>query len=239
MSEYSCTACQDLRDDAPAFVQNGVTDAICNSLHNNTGFNPNLTVRHNDEEDLHNANDCLIGVKVDQVMSQDVCDWRPFIKKVLGNLYELLKAIICSLGGLWRKLSRLIEILGGEDGITKVAKYSFTATAESFDHIGTVTSAGGSPFDHNLGEYFSPGSNVQGQEYHIKIPVADMDTVIGCWGQPRVVGNKLNPATVAIQQAYKSGNYYIVNFDIYELSIHDAAPYDITIDFFVLGTKAL
>lgn len=104
MAVVNCDACNDLRTDAPDFVANGVTSAVCESLHENTGFNPNLTVLHEDEEDLHLANDCLIGNMTGEIEAYDTCDWKEFMKKLLPNLYETLKAIICSIGGLWNKL---------------------------------------------------------------------------------------------------------------------------------------
>lgn len=107
MSDYSCDACSSLREDAPDFVQNGVTTSICASLANDTGLNPNLTVLHTDAEDLHDANDCLIGRMGEEVDSYDVCDWKLFMKRFISNLYETLKAIICALGGIWSKIHTL------------------------------------------------------------------------------------------------------------------------------------
>lgn len=101
MSEINCNACAELRETSPEFVTNGTTETVCTSLQNDTGFNPSLTVLHDDAEDLHDANDCLIGMEITEVESYEVCDWKKFMKNHLKNLYELLKAIICSLKGIW------------------------------------------------------------------------------------------------------------------------------------------
>lgn len=102
MSEVSCTACQELREAAPEFVTSGVTDTVCGSLAANTGLD--ASNGHDDATDLHLANDCYIGRMKDEVNAYDVCDWKPFMKRFIGNLYEMLKAIICSLRGIWNKL---------------------------------------------------------------------------------------------------------------------------------------
>lgn len=100
MSRLACDACDNLRENAADFVNAGVTSAICDSLHDNTGLNPNLSPLHQNEEDLHDANDCLIGTMDEQVEMYQACDWKEYMHKFVRNLYETLKAIICWLGGL-------------------------------------------------------------------------------------------------------------------------------------------
>lgn len=100
MSRLACDACDNLRENAADFVNAGVTSAICDSLHDNTGLNPNLSPLHQNEEDLHDANDCLIGTMDEQVEMYQACDWKEYMHKFVRNLYETLKAIICWLGGV-------------------------------------------------------------------------------------------------------------------------------------------
>lgn len=102
MSELiNCNACNELREYAPEFVQNGVTDTVCNSMKNDTGINPQVSVTHTDCEDLNLANDCLIGRMDDELESYDSCEWKKFMHKLLPNLYNLLKLMICAICGLW------------------------------------------------------------------------------------------------------------------------------------------
>lgn len=108
----SCSSCNDLRENAAEFVQNGVTDTVCTSLKNDTGFNPSND--RNDCTDLNDANDCLIGNAADELEAYDVCDWKEFMKNFLPNLYNVLKAIICAICGLWSNVHSLW---------TKVNKY--------------------------------------------------------------------------------------------------------------------
>lgn len=106
MSQPSCDACANLREDNASFVMNGVTDTVANSLKNNTGFNPTLTSLHTDCEDLNDANDCLIGHMDDDLDNFEICDLKDFLHNLLPNLYEVLKAMIAAICGLWTKTEK-------------------------------------------------------------------------------------------------------------------------------------
>lgn len=99
--DIDCSACTDLKEFAPDFVQNGVTNTVCNSLKNDTGLNPTLTTLHNDCDDLDTANDCLIGMMDKEIEAYDVCDWKEFMHKFIPNIHQLTKAEICAICGLW------------------------------------------------------------------------------------------------------------------------------------------
>lgn len=98
----NCQACNDLQEKSSNFVLNGVTNAVCTSLKNNTGFNPSSG--HKDCVDLEDANDCLIGNLENEINAYDVCDWKEFMRMFLGNIYNVIKAIICAICGLWIKV---------------------------------------------------------------------------------------------------------------------------------------
>ena len=102
MANFNCEACDSLREVSPELLVNGFTDTMCNSLRNNTGLVPSSG--HEDEEDLHNLNDCLVGNMATEVDAYDVCDWKTFMKKFIPNLWTTLKAIICAISGLWTKV---------------------------------------------------------------------------------------------------------------------------------------
>ena len=110
MSELNCSACSELRENAPAFIRNGVTDEIAESLENNTGLNPNLSVLHDNCTDLNNANDCLVGRMADEVEAYDVGNWKVFMKDFIHNLYEVLKAILASMCGLWERSENICDM---------------------------------------------------------------------------------------------------------------------------------
>lgn len=123
MAQVNCSACDELRNDAPGFVLNGLDKTMCTSLQNDTGLVP---ANGNDDcEDLNNMNDCLIGNEEAEVDAYEVCDWKDFAKKHLRNLYNMLKAIICAVCGLWtnvhnlwEKVNCLITLATGEKSIT-------------------------------------------------------------------------------------------------------------------------
>lgn len=109
MSKAQCDACTDLRATSPEFVTYGVTEKIAESLMNNTGLNPELTVLHEDCEDMADVLDCLIGrLNTDNLQTCDVPD---FLEKLKANLYETLKAMNAVDCGLWEKVKLLEEIL--------------------------------------------------------------------------------------------------------------------------------
>lgn len=100
----NCNACEELRTDAPDFVQNGVTDKVCASLKNDTGFSP--TSGNNDCTDLDNANDCLVGNMADEIEAYDVCDWKKYMRKFVPNIFNVIKGIICSICGIWTNVHK-------------------------------------------------------------------------------------------------------------------------------------
>ncbi len=104
MSNIDCGACNDLREYAPHFVQNGITSTECNSLKNDTGLNPSLTTLHTDCDDLNDVNDCLVGRMDGDLEAYETCDWKKFMHKFIPNVYETIKGIICALCGAWAKL---------------------------------------------------------------------------------------------------------------------------------------
>lgn len=107
--EVNCAACDDLRQTSPEFVVNGLTEDMCESLQNNTGLNPTLDLQnqHNDCEDLNDLNDCLIGNMEKEVSAYQICDWKTFMKNFIPNLWTMLKAMICSICGMWCWINHL------------------------------------------------------------------------------------------------------------------------------------
>jgi len=103
MATKNCSACSDLKENAPEFVLNGVTDDVCTNLQNNLG----LSGDSNDCDDLNDANDCLIGNMESEVDAYEVCDWKSFMQAFIPNLWNMLKAIICTICGIWTNITKL------------------------------------------------------------------------------------------------------------------------------------
>lgn len=119
MANYSCSACEDLRETSTNFVVNGLTDTECTSLQNNTGINPSSG--NDDCTDLNNINDCLIGNMAEEVETYDVCDWKTFMRKFIPNLWTVLKGIICAICGLWTKVDCNTDSINSFDNIYQFA----------------------------------------------------------------------------------------------------------------------
>lgn len=98
-AKRNCSACSELQEHAADFIVNGVTEAVEESLINNTGFNPNTD--NNDCVDLNNANDCLVGNMEDEVDAYEVCEWKSFMVDFIHNLWTVLKAMIAAICGVW------------------------------------------------------------------------------------------------------------------------------------------
>ena len=129
MSKH-CTACEELKRNAPHFILNGITERECESLQNDTGLsgggewyqsggggdegepafqditrlNNELSVLRNNCDDLNDMLDCLVGALHEELPAYDVCNIKDYIDKLMTNLYNLQKAIICSKCGQWAKL---------------------------------------------------------------------------------------------------------------------------------------
>lgn len=103
----SCKACEDLRQYAPDFTQNGVTDSVCASLKNNTGLNPSNS--RNNCTDLDAVNDCLIGNMEEEVDAYEVCDWKVFTKNLINNIWTTLDAFNCAMCGTWSKIASILK----------------------------------------------------------------------------------------------------------------------------------
>ena len=105
MADRNCRACDELKVDAPNLIVNGITGTECASLANNTGLNPSSG--NDDCTDLDNMNDCLIGNMEAEADAYDVCEWKPFMKRFIPNVWTTIKAIICAICGLWTNIASL------------------------------------------------------------------------------------------------------------------------------------
>ena len=130
MANISCSSCEDLRQTSPSFVLKGLTDDMCASLGNNTGLSP--SDNHDRCDDLNNINDCLVGNMETEIDSYDVCDWKTFMKRFVPNVWTTLKAIICTLCGVWSNIACLNK---------KMSLITFNPTVKAFRGGGTGEAA--------------------------------------------------------------------------------------------------
>lgn len=98
MADYEyCGACEELRERDPNLIVNGFSEKNCDHMQVDEG----LTGETDDFEDLNTMNDCLIGIMDAESEVRDVCGWRDYIQNFIPNLWTMLKAMICAIGGLW------------------------------------------------------------------------------------------------------------------------------------------
>ena len=105
MAKYDCGACEDLRQNAGSFVINGINSKMCDRLANNKGYSGNSE----NCEDVHDANDCLVGMMDNEVNSYEACDWKEFMHNFIPNLWTVLHSIICWLCGIQCYVTHLSE----------------------------------------------------------------------------------------------------------------------------------
>ena len=108
MADKYCEACSTLQEDAPDFIQNGVTSSIDTRLRNDHGFSAKSSV-DTDCEALNLANDCLIGFMADEAEAYDVCDWKTWAQRFATNVHNVIDASISSICGLWTKVHNLLS----------------------------------------------------------------------------------------------------------------------------------
>ena len=134
----NCEACEELKVNAASFVNNGVTTTICNSMAADTGLNPSLSPKHTDAADLHKVNDCLIGKMGDDIESYNVCEWQDFMHKFMSNLHELLKLMICAMGGIWTKIHNHDTRIGTLESDMTGVKNRLTAVENTVSGLSTT-----------------------------------------------------------------------------------------------------
>ena len=101
----NCSACEELREQAPVLFVSGIGDDECTSLQNNTGINSSSG--NDDYTDLSNMNDCLIGNLISELDAYDDCDWKSAVKTLVTNLWSINKAQACIIKGLWTHIEEL------------------------------------------------------------------------------------------------------------------------------------
>lgn len=119
MSMIQCDSCEELRQNAPNLVMNGLTDTEIDNIYDGNGYggeSDNCT-------DVNNANDCFIGMMENEVDKYDNCDWKEFMKHFINNVWTVMKSIITWLCGLECKINYLV----------KGASFYFSETTEGVE----------------------------------------------------------------------------------------------------------
>ncbi len=133
-----------------ANIQNGdknfcfteITDKICESLANDEGIHPSATNQNSDCDDLSSLNDLATGSLHNALMTLNMCDvdaYKCWLDSLLSWQWNVDKAIICAICGIWEKIHEM------EDIIFSVIKFDYTILDPHVElHLkkGEITNAG-------------------------------------------------------------------------------------------------
>lgn len=146
MANRNCEACNDLRENVPELLVNGFDSTMCASMKNDTGLKP--SAGNNDCTDLDNMNDCLVGSMADEVEDYDVCEWKPFMKKFIPNVWTVTKGINCAICGLWANVhslwTKVNQILSQLTTLTNKANCTYNSLVALVNEL--VKTTGGKAF---------------------------------------------------------------------------------------------
>lgn len=84
-----------------------ITDEICENLANDEGIHPSVTNSNNDCDDLSALNDLGIGDLNNHLIPLNMCDveaWKCWLFSLLSWMWNINKAIICAICGIWEKI---------------------------------------------------------------------------------------------------------------------------------------
>lgn len=159
MANNTCAACDEIRQIDPNFFVNGLGETECTSLANNTGLSPSSG---NDNcDDLNLMNDCLVKNMQVEVDSYSVCNWKDYMKLLVGNLWTMFKGIICAVCGIAERVSYISYV-----GILTLYRTSTiiddSAYAESTPQV-LAFSEGAEVYEGNVGDgVLEPTSDYKG-----------------------------------------------------------------------------
>lgn len=136
MTDY-CEACDSLREVSPAIELTGLTDKMCQSLKEDTGLNPDLSVLHDNCTDIWALINCLMGSLIDSLPAFSSCDYKEFALELAKNTLHSLNAIACSDCGqweqihlIWKEIENIYKIL---DSLTGGATYRTMTPGVDYD----------------------------------------------------------------------------------------------------------
>lgn len=136
MADY-CEACDSLRNVAPAIELTGITDKMCQSLKEDTGLNPDLSVLHDNCTDIGALINCLMGSLIDSLPAFSSCDYKEFALELAKNTLHSMNAIACSDCGqweqiwlIWKEIENIYKIL---DSLTGGATYRTMTPGVDYD----------------------------------------------------------------------------------------------------------
>lgn len=114
-----CPACEWLRENAPNFVLNGITEIECNYLKSDDG----LIGVNNNATDLQTMIDCLIGNHAEELQAVQLCDIKDWLAELMENLWQLKTAWACNERGQWNNIWEIRNVINDQNNrITNIER---------------------------------------------------------------------------------------------------------------------
>ena len=146
MTNYDCSSCEELRTVDPSLAVSGLTKTECTSLKNDTGLVPKNG--RSDCDDLDMMNDCLIGNMSAEINAESVCNWKPFVRKLIENVWTMFKGIICAICGIWAnihdmhdKIDNICELVSANIAPPFISYGTYPLDPDNPHICGTVTAS--------------------------------------------------------------------------------------------------
>lgn len=142
------TPLEEIRNGDQNFCFTEITDEICENLSNDEGIHPSATNSNSDCDDLTALNDLAIGSLHNALMVLDLCDidaYKCWLDSLLSWQWNVDKAIICAICGLWKIVHcldektqqsvRTVKLWNGDRNAFDLPSMSISENLDLFDYL--------------------------------------------------------------------------------------------------------
>lgn len=142
------TPMNDIANGDQNFCFCGITDQICKNLRANEGIHPSATHSNTDCDDLSSLNDLATGSLHNALMTLNMCDvdaYKCWLDSLLSWDWNVDKAIICAICGLWDALQCIDKktrqavttnvLWQGEENIFDLPTLNLGKSLSNFDYV--------------------------------------------------------------------------------------------------------
>lgn len=142
------TPMNDIANGDQNFCFCGITDQICKNLRANEGIHPSATHSNTDCDDLSSLNDLATGSLHNALMTLNMCDvdaYKCWLDSLLSWDWNVDKAIICAICGLWEVLECIDKktrksvttnvLWEGEEDIFDLPVLNLNSSLDEYDYI--------------------------------------------------------------------------------------------------------
>ena len=149
-------------------IQNGdenfcfseITDEMCKNIGSNEGIHPSAKHSNTTCDDLKALNDLGLGTVHNDLMTLDLCDiaaWKCWLFELISWLWNILRAIICAVCGLWCTIDKMKAVIMqlAYANVETVGAYD---VQESTPELSVIVNNDGT-FRYNWSDWVTPGVN--------------------------------------------------------------------------------